>query len=160
MSSTDKSQHNKQVITQMVMGFSNQDRPSILALFADQPQYHDVNGGQTYGRTYKSKAEIDKALLGQFSYLLPKHTYIDPIIFAEGDRVCASWTLVLGSDRASHKQYHIRGCDYFLLQDGKVIEKCAFVKANTFGFYSAILRLRTAELLRQLWPLRKKQVLV
>ncbi len=133
-----------ELIAKMVEGYATQDLGKIMPLFADHAVYQDMAGGGVHGKTLEGASAIQQYFHMLFSKLMPSHTYENAVIFGEGDRMCASWTLVLGSDLEEEKQFKIRGGDFFVVQDGKVVEKSAFLKLNLMA-YVAIARIRLIE---------------
>jgi len=137
---------NHGVIEKMVHGYATQDLEAIMPLFADDAVYRDMAGGGIFGKTLRGKAAIRKHFSFYFRYLMPSHTYEDAVIFAEGNRVSADWTLVLGSQLSPARQFRVRGCDSFIVENGKVKEKCAFLKSGS-GTYWAMAKIRLIEAL-------------
>lgn len=135
-----------QIVKKMVQGYSCQDLNAIMPMFDDNAVYRDMVGSNEYGNTLYGVAAIRKHFTFYFKYLMPSHHYEDAIIIGEGNRICASWTLVFGSDLEESKQHRVRGCDFFLIEDGKVIEKCAFLKFS-FSTYIAMVNLKLLEAL-------------
>ncbi len=133
-----------QVVKKMVEGYSCQDLNAIMPLFAGNAVYRDMVGSNEYGNTLTGHGAIKKHFAFYFKYLMPSHHYEDAIIVGEGNRICASWTLVFGTDLDESKQYRVRGCDFFVIEDGKVIEKCAFMKFS-FSTYIAMIKLKLIE---------------
>jgi len=138
-------QRNVQLIEKMVHGYAKQNLELIMPLFSDDAVYQDMRGGGVFGKTLVGSTAIRKHFAAYFRYLMPAHTYRDVDIFAEGNRVFAAWTLVLGDNLPPSQQFHIRGCDYFIIENGKVKEKCAFLKLN-LGIYLAIIKMRLREI--------------
>jgi hypothetical protein len=135
-----------QIVKKMVQGYSCQDLNAIMPMFDDNAVYRDMVGSNEYGNTLYGVAAIRKHFTFYFKYLMPSHHYEDAIIIGECNRICASWTLVFGTDLVESKQHRVRGCDFFLIEDGKVIEKCAFLKFS-FSTYIAMVKLKLLEAL-------------
>lgn len=134
-----------EVIEQLVHGYAFQDMKVILKLFDEKAIYQDVSGRGTFGKTRCGTAAIENHFNVYFKYLLPSHTYEDTIIVGEGDKLFASWTLVLGTRLKSSSQYRVRGCDFFVVKNGKVIQKSAFLKFSLTTCL-AIARIKLIEL--------------
>lgn len=133
-----------QVIEQMVGGFARQDLDAIMALFDENAIYRDMAGIGEHGKTLPNAAAIRRHFSFYFNHLMPSHNYEDTIIIGEGDRICASWTLVFGTNLRRSRQYRVRGCDFFIVRNGKVIEKSAFIKGG-FRTYFAMARIKMME---------------
>ncbi len=144
ISKNSNASSNHHVIEKMVNGFARQDMEDIMVLFADDAIYQDMSGSGIFGKTMQGKAAIKRHFSFYFKYLMPSHTYEDSVIFAEGNQVCASWTLVLGSRLKTSHQHRVRGCDYFLMENGKVKEKSAFIKIS-LTTYLAVVRIKLLE---------------
>jgi hypothetical protein len=136
-----------QIAEKLVKGYSCQDLDAITPIFSDNAVYRDMVGSGEYGNTLHGVIAIRKHFEFYFKYLMPSHHYEDAIIVGEDNRICASWTLVFGTDLEESKQHRVRGCDFFLIEDGKVIEKCAFLKFS-FSTYIAMVKLKLLEALR------------
>jgi hypothetical protein len=133
-----------QVIEKMVNGYATQNLDAIMELFDDNAVYKDLAGRGEFGNTKYGAPAIKRHFAFYFKYMLPSHTYEDTIIVGEGNRICASWTLVLGSDLAPSRQHRVRGCDFFIVENGKVIDKNAFLKFS-IGTYLAMARIKLIE---------------
>jgi len=132
------------MVEQMVHGYATQDLDAILPLFDDNAVYRDMSGSGEFGNTKHGIEAIKSHFAFYFKYLMPSHSYDDAVIVGEGNRVCASWTLVLGTSLKKSSQHRVRGCDFFVIKDGKVVEKCAFLKFS-FKTYLAIARIKIME---------------
>lgn len=141
-----KASEGHQIVEKMVQGYSCQDLNAIMPLFDGKAVYRDMVGSSEYGNTLYGSAAIKKHFTFYFKYLMPSHHYEDAIIIGEGNRICASWTLVFGSNFEESKQHRVRGCDFFLIENGKVVEKCAFLKFS-FSTYFAMAKLKILEAL-------------
>lgn len=134
------------VIEKMVDGYATQDLDAIIALFDESAIYKDMAGSGEHGKTLPNAAAIRRHFSFYFKHLMPSHSYEDTIIIGEGDRVCASWTLVLGTNLKESRQHRVRGCDFFIVKDGRVIEKSAFIKGG-LNTYLAMIRVKIMEML-------------
>lgn len=153
----NRKHHNQTVIEQMVLAYSNQDLESIYSLFCPDAVYQDMRGFNVMGKTIRGSDAICKHFSFYFKYLMPSHTYKNSSVFTEGDKACASWTLVLGADLPEERQFQLRGCDYFLLENGLVKEKCAFLKSNWL-MVPAIIRIHCLEKISGLLAGLRRQV--
>jgi ketosteroid isomerase-like protein len=120
---------NRRTIQGMVDGYATQDIDAVMALFANDAVFCDVEGNGVRGDEHHGKAAIRQLVARQFD-LCGRHTYVDAKIMVEGDVAFASWTLVLG-DPSSPKAARFEGIDEFALDaDGQVTMKKAWLKGQ------------------------------
>ena len=118
---------NRRTIQGLVDGYATQDIDAIMALFADDAVFCQIEGDGVRGDECHGKAAIRQAVARGFD-LCGRHTYVDARIMVEGDVAFASWTLLLG-DSGDPKAARFEGIDEFALNaNGKVTLKKAWLK--------------------------------
>lgn len=125
--SEEAAARNRRTIQGLVDGYAAQDIEAVMALFANDAVFCQVDGDGVRGEECHGKAAIRQAVARGFD-LCGRHTYVDAKIMAEGDGAFASWTLVLG-DPSDPKAARFEGIDEFALDaNGKVTMKKAWLK--------------------------------
>ena len=118
---------NRRTIQGLVDGYATQDIDAIMALFADDAVFCQIDGDGVRGDESHGKAAIRQAVARGFD-LCGRHTYVNARIMVEGDAAFASWTLVLG-DPGDPNAARFEGIDEFALDaNGKVTVKKAWLK--------------------------------
>ena len=116
------------MLRSIAKGFDTHDLEGILSHFADDAVFDSPRGPDPWGRRYVGKAEIGRAFEGRFAGI-PDVRYQDDDHFVDGDRGASEWTL---SGTATEAQrIEIRGCDLWILRDGKVFKKDSYWKLRT-----------------------------
>lgn len=111
----------------LVAAFGVQDLPTIMAHFAPDAAFCDIQGPGQRGRVHRGRRAIEAAFKRQFDLLGP-HTYENATLTANQDFGFAAWTLVLG-ERAAPSSQRFNGIDHFQFDDqGRVTLKESWLK--------------------------------
>ena len=97
------------------------DAARVVALMTDDCLY-EASFGPEPGRTFRGAAEILAGFEAIFAHDAPARIEITDI-FVSGDRAAWEWHYYDASDKLV-----ARGCDLFVLRDGRVAVKNAFRK--------------------------------
>jgi ketosteroid isomerase-like protein len=116
------------MLRSIARGFDTHDLAGILSHFADDAVFDSPRGPDPWGRRYVGKAEIGRAFEGRFAGI-PDVRYQDDDHFVDGDRGASEWTLSGTTTEA--QRIEIRGCDLWILRDGKVFKKDSYWKLRT-----------------------------
>ncbi|MFJ1472580.1 nuclear transport factor 2 family protein [Massilia orientalis] len=118
----------KQLLDNLSAAWNRQDVEAVLEYFSVDGTYHDVMGEDPLGKTYFGHAAIREALVNTFAAfpgarLLPMG---EPIVGDDG-RAASEWIFEYQDAAGQAAQMH--GCDFFVISDGKVKVKNAYMKA-------------------------------
>ena len=118
----------KQLLANLGTAWDRQDVDAVLECFSANGTYHDVMGDYPLGKTYRGHAEIRKALISTFSAfpgarLLP----VGEPIFGPDGKAASEW--IFEYKDANDQMAQLRGCDFFVINDGKVEVKNAYMKS-------------------------------
>jgi len=116
------------MLRSIAKGFDTHDLEGILSHFADDAVFDSPRGPDPWGRRYVGKAEIGRAFEGRFAGI-PDVRYQDDDHFVDGDPGASEWTLSGTTTEA--QRIEIRGCDLWILRDGKVFKKDSYWKLRT-----------------------------
>jgi ketosteroid isomerase-like protein len=104
--------------------FNTHDVNAIMALFTDDCVFENTQPAPD-GKRYVGQAEVRGYWERLFSQS-PKAHFTTEDIFAAGDRCAVRWRYDWVDDKG--KPGHVRGVDVFRVHNGKVAEKCSYVK--------------------------------
>jgi len=117
-----------EMLKSIAAAFDGHDLDGILVHFADDAIFESPRGPDPWGQRFVGKEECRRAFAGRFSgipdirYQLDEH-------FVDGDRGASEWTL--SGTMTSGQQIEVRGCDLWVLKDGKVVKKDSYWKMRT-----------------------------
>lgn len=118
----------QQLFADLVTAWDRQDVDGVLACFAQDGIYHDVIGDRPLGTTHQGQTAIREALVASFSTFpgARLRTVGQPLIGPDG-RAASEWVFEYTDADGQPAQLH--GCDFFLIEDGKVKVKNAYMKS-------------------------------
>lgn len=117
-----------QVLESLGAAWDRQDIEAILECFSTDGIYHDVMGDYPMGKTYQGHSEIREALTCTFA-AFPGARLLsvgDPLVGPDG-KAASEWIFEYKDARGGTVQ--LRGCDFFVIADGKVKVKNAYMKS-------------------------------
>ena len=108
----------------LTAAFNRDDLDAVMAFFADDALYDEVDGKRSRG-----KAAIRDAFVPQFRGDFGRIRFDEEDVFvdAAAGRALISWTCTLERDGKTHAW---RGLDVLHVRDGKVVEKHTYGKAE------------------------------
>ena len=115
-----KHKSTKDVFEQWISAFQSKDVETIVSLY-----HNDAVNWQIADQPAKGKEEIRKMTESFFTSFPDAYTNIENIMY---DGEWASWEWIgggtflkdMGDMKATGKKFEIRGCGFFLIQEGKV----------------------------------------
>lgn len=116
------------MLSSIAMGFDSHDLNGILRHFAADAVFESPRGPDPWGTRYVGLADIASAFEGRFAGI-PDVRYHDDDHFVDGDRGASEWTLSGTTTEA--QRIEVRGCDLWILRDGKVVKKDSLWKIRT-----------------------------
>jgi ketosteroid isomerase-like protein len=107
--------------------FNAHDLDRIMALFADDCVLQMPRGSEPWGARFEGKENVRAALATRFEGLPDVHYGGEEHFVDEGANTGMSkWTLTGTTTDGVRK--HVRGCDFYTFQDGRVIQKDSYWK--------------------------------
>lgn len=118
----------KQLLADLGAAWDRQDVEGVLACFSPDGVYHDVLGARPLGNTYQGHAEIRAALVSTFSSFPGARLWPvgQPILGLDG-QAASEW--IFEYKEANGEMTQLRGCDFFVIDNGKVRLKNAYMKS-------------------------------
>lgn len=122
----------QQLLADLGAAWDRQDVDGVLACFAQDGIYHDVVGDRPLGATHRGQAAIREALVATFAAFpgARLRTVGQPLIGPDG-RAATEWVFEYSGADGRPEQLH--GCDFFLIDGGKVKVKNAYMKSYAAG---------------------------
>jgi ketosteroid isomerase-like protein len=114
-----------QMLKSIAAAFDGHDLDGILVHFAEDAIFESPRGPDPWGQRFVGKQEIRDAFAGRFSGI-PNVRYQQDEHFVDGDRGASEWTL--SGTTTTGQQIEVRGCDLWVLRDGKVVKKDSYWK--------------------------------
>lgn len=114
----------KRVIEEFNTVFNTGDVNAIMARFTDDCVFENTSPGPD-GERFEGQAAVRAFWAAFFSGSNSPHFEAEEM-FAAGDRCTVRWRYTWRGDDGG--EGHVRGVDVFLVRDGKVAEKLAYVK--------------------------------
>ncbi len=123
-------EHNEAVrmLRSIAASFDRHDLEGILRHFADDAIFEAPRGPDPWGQRFVGREEVRDAFAGRFAGI-PDIRYRDDEHFVDGDRGASEWTL--SGTTSDGRRIEVRGCDLWILRDGKVIKKDSYWKMRT-----------------------------
>ena len=112
------------ILDRFAAAWSSADADRVMSLMTDDCVY-EASVGPEPGHTFRGAVELRSGLEKMFAHDAAMRTEITDV-FAAGDRVAWEWRYY---DSAGNLL--ARGCDLFVLRDGKIARKNAFRKTIT-----------------------------
>lgn len=111
------------VLEQFAAAWASADADRVMSLMTDDCVY-EASVGPEPGRTFSGAVELRSGLEKMFAHDAAARTEITDV-FAAGDRAAWEWRYY---DAAG--DLLARGCDLFVLRDGRIARKNAFRKTS------------------------------
>ncbi|WP_232667702.1 nuclear transport factor 2 family protein [Pseudonocardia sp. TRM90224] len=100
------------------------DLEKVLAFVDDDAVYLGSFGDDLDGTAFVGKAAIREGV-AQYMAKFPGGRYERTAAIIDGDRAAIAWTFTWPT---SDGEESVRGCDFFLVRDGRILRKDAFRK--------------------------------
>ena len=114
-------------LKQILNAFNRHDLNAIMNYFSDDCSFDFPRGPEPYGQRFTGKAQVREALAGRFRGIPDVHYGDDCHWISEnGDKGVSEWTLT--GTATSGMKVHVRGCDLWEFEDGKIIRKDSYWK--------------------------------
>lgn len=110
----------KDVFEQWISAFQAKDVERVVSLYHD-----DAVNWQIADSPVEGREKIREMMLSFFTSFPDAYTYIENIMY-DGDWAAWEWTgggtflKDVGSIKATGRRFEIRGCGFFLIQEGKI----------------------------------------
>jgi ketosteroid isomerase-like protein len=117
-----------EMLKSIAAAFDRHDLDEILLHFADDAIFESPRGPEPWGERFVGKEECRNAFAGRFAGI-PDIRYQNDAHFVDGDRGASEWTL--SGTTTTGQRIEVRGCDLWVLRDGKVVKKDSFWKMRT-----------------------------
>jgi len=109
----------------LVEAFNAHDIDRIMGFFDPDCTLDMPRGPEPHGRRHSGLDEVRRGLLTRFETTPDVH-YADAEHFVSGDTGISKW-LLTGTTQQGEK-IRVRGCDFYVFRDGKVIRKDSYWK--------------------------------
>lgn len=119
-----------EMLKSIAAAFDRHDLDGILLHFADDAIFESPRGPDPWGQRFVGKQEIRDAFAGRFTGI-PDIRYQQDEHFVDGERGASEWTL--SGTTTTGQQIEVRGCDLWILRNGKVVKKDSYWKMRTAG---------------------------
>ena len=117
----------RSTLKQLCEAFNAHDLDRIMTVFAEDCVLQMPRGSKPWGARFEGKPDVRAALATRFEGLPDVHYGNDEHFVDEaGSTGISKWTLT-GSTRDG-KNIEVRGCDFYVFRDGKVILKDSYWK--------------------------------
>jgi uncharacterized protein (TIGR02246 family) len=113
----------REILDRFGEAWASGDAARVVALMTEDGVY-EASVGPEPGRTFRGAAEIRAGVEAMLAHDAAARTEITDV-FVAGDRAAWEWRYYDASD-----QLVARGCDLFLLRDGRIAVKNAFRKTT------------------------------
>ena len=117
-----------QMLRDIAHGFDTHDLDAIMQHFAADAVFEASRGPEPYGARYVGEAAIREAFAARFAGI-PDVRYQQDEHFVDGDRGASEWTL--SGTTTEGQRVEVRGCDLWLIRDGKIARKDSYWKIRT-----------------------------
>lgn len=108
--------------------FDRHDLDGIMRHFAADAVFDSPRGSDRHGTRFEGVAAIREAFAARFAGI-PDVRYREDEHFVDGDRGASEWTL--SGTTADGQRIEVRGCDLWVIRDGKIARKDSFWKIRT-----------------------------
>lgn len=106
-------------------GWNAHDVDALLDCMTDDGVFFGSAGAEPDGATFKGRDELRKSYAGLWS-TFPDAAWNDVQHFVSGDRAVTEWRFT--GTKADGSRVNVRGCDVFVIRDGKISVKDTFRK--------------------------------
>ena len=105
--------------------FNNHDVDQVMSYFAADCTLDMPRGSEPYGTRYLGFDEVRRGLLSRFESTPDVH-YGELEHFVSGHCGISKW--LLSGTKLDGQRINVRGCDFYMFRDGKVIGKDSYWK--------------------------------
>lgn len=116
------------MLREIAHAFDRHDLDGIMRQFAEDAVFDSPRGPERHGTRYVGVAAIRDAFAARFAGI-PDVRYQDDAHFVDGDRGASEWTL--SGTTTEGQRIEVRGCDLWVIRDGKIVRKDSFWKIRT-----------------------------
>jgi ketosteroid isomerase-like protein len=116
------------MLQDIARGFDTHDLEAIMRHFAADAVFESPRGSEPHGTRYVGEAAIREAFAARFAGI-PDVRYRDDEHFVDGDRGASEWTL--SGTTTDGQTIEVRGCDLWVIRDGKIARKDSYWKIRT-----------------------------
>jgi ketosteroid isomerase-like protein len=113
------------ILDGLVEAFNAHDIDRIMTYFVEDCVLDMPRGPDPHGRRYRGLDDVRRGLLTRFETTPDVH-YGDAEHFVDGNTGISKW-LLTGTTPAGER-IEVRGCDFYTIQDGKVVRKDSYWK--------------------------------
>lgn len=117
-----------ELLREVARGFDTHDLDLIMRHFAPDAVFESPRGPEPHGTRYVGEAAIREAFAARFAGI-PDVRYRDDEHFVDGDRGASEWTL--SGTTTDGQRIEVRGCDLWVIRDGKIERKDSYWKIRT-----------------------------
>ena len=117
-----------QMLKAIAKAFDEHDLDGIMGHFAADAVFQAPRGPDPWGQRFVGLEPIRAAFAARFAGI-PDIRYQQDEHFVDGDRGASEWTL--SGTTTEGQRIETRGCDLWILRDGKVLKKDSFWKIRT-----------------------------
>lgn len=107
--------------------WNDHDIEAIMALVSDDCVYESSVGPDPWGRRYEGKDQVRQAFASVWASV-PDASWSDAHHWISANRAVSEW-LFTGT-RNDGTRIEVRGCDLYILRDGKIALKSTFLKSR------------------------------
>jgi ketosteroid isomerase-like protein len=122
---SDQSEFTVQHLKNILDAFNRHDLEAIMEFFADDAELYMPKGSTSRGQLYTGKAAVREGLASRFKSIPDVH-YSEDEHWVCGNRGVSQWTLT--GTTSENIKLNVRGCDLWIFQEGKIIQKNSFWK--------------------------------
>ena len=116
------------MLADIAQGFDTHDLDRIMRHFADDAVFESPRGPERWGTRFEGAEAIREAFASRFAGI-PDVRYQDDEHFVDDDRGASEWTL--SGTTADGQRIEVRGCDLWVIRDGKIARKDSYWKIRT-----------------------------
>ena len=116
------------MLAEIAQGFDTHDLDMIMRHFAEDAVFESPRGPDRWGTRFVGTAAVREAFAGRFAGI-PDVRYLDDEHFVDGDRGASEWTL--SGTTTDGQRVEVRGCDLWVIRDGKIARKDSYWKIRT-----------------------------
>jgi ketosteroid isomerase-like protein len=116
------------MLAEIAQGFDTHDLDLIMRNFAEDAVFESPRGPDRWGTRFVGAAAVREAFASRFTGI-PDVRYRDDEHFVDGDRGASEWTL--SGTTTDGQRIEVRGCDLWVIRDGKIARKDSYWKIRT-----------------------------
>jgi len=116
------------MLAEIAHAFDTHDLDGIMRHFAEDAVFESPRGPDPWGTRFEGSAAIREAFAGRFAGIPDVRYQLDEH-FVDGDRGASEWTL--SGTTTEGERIEVRGCDLWVIRDGKIARKDSYWKIRT-----------------------------